>query len=262
MAEAILRGVLQSGTLDAGHIAAYEKDEDRIKYIVKTYRIFFFRNLRDLIQSSSYILIAVKPQNVPGFLKEAQCFLNENKNTIISIAAGVPTWYFERNLKKNISVIRVMPNTPALLNKGMSALSAGRFAKESDLGFTEKIMKCIGDCITVDEKLQNAVTAVSGSGPAYFFLFCRSLINTAVRKGIPENIAVKLVLKTMDGSGAMMEAFNCDTEGLIKMVKSPGGTTEAALNKFSEKNFEGIINEAVENAVIRAVKIQDSLENI
>jgi pyrroline-5-carboxylate reductase len=154
-----------------------------------------------------------------------------------------------------------MPNTPALLRKGISAISTGRFSGSKDIEFAGKIMSGTGDCIIIDEKLQNAVTAVSGSGPAYFFLFCGEIIETAVKLGIDRKTAQKLVFATMRGSADMLEAYNGDTDFLIKMVRSPGGTTEAAMDVFLKNNFGKIVAEAVENAEQKAGRIQKGLEN-
>ena len=262
MAEAIIKGLLDSQMLDKSQISAYEKSKERAKFIEEKYKIFFFDNLQELIKEARYILIAVKPQNIVEVLKEASISLSKDKNVLISIAAGVSTGFFENYLKQNIGVIRVMPNSPALLGKGICAISLGKYVKESDLNFAIEIFKNIGDYIIVDEGSQNVITALSGSGPAYFFLFCKALINSAIKRGLGREDAVKLVLKTMEGSSEMLKTFNGKTDELIKMVASPGGTTEAALKTFLERDFENIVFEALLSAENRAVQIQNMLENL
>ncbi len=262
MAEAIIKGLLDSQMLDKSQISAYEKSKERAKFIKEKYKIFFFDNLHNLIKGVRYILIAVKPQNIAEVLKEASISLSEDKNVLISIAAGVSTGFFENYLKQNIGVIRVMPNSPALLGKGICAISLGKYVKESDANFAIEIFKNIGDYIVVEENKQNIITALSGSGPAYFFLFCKALINSAIKRGLSRQDAKKLVLKTLEGSSEMLKTFNGKIDELIKMVASPGGTTEAALKTFLERGFENTVFEALLSAENRAVQIQNMLENL
>jgi pyrroline-5-carboxylate reductase len=261
MAEAIIKGIAASKTFDPWDICAFEIKEDRISYIKEKYGIFFFPKLKDLIRNSGHIIISVKPLNVPELIEEIAPFIEPGRNSVISIAAGVSTGFIEKNLKKEISVVRIMPNTPAILNMGISAISPGRYSGKEEIDFAINLIKSVGDYIITDESFQNSITAISGSGPAYFFLFCRAMINTAVKMGIPEEIARKLVFETMEGSTAMLREFKGDTDYLIGMVKSPGGTTEAALNIFLKNNFDKIVSEALQGAEQRAGEIQNMLEN-
>jgi pyrroline-5-carboxylate reductase len=154
-----------------------------------------------------------------------------------------------------------MPNTPALVNKCMAAISRGKYASDDDIEFAAAIVKSLGEYIIVDEHLQNAVTAISGSGPAYFFLFCKYLIRAAEKRGIDSETAGKLVINTMIGSGELLKSYNPDADFLIKMVASPQGTTQAALSSFDENQLESVIDEAVGHAEKRAREIQSAIES-
>lgn len=261
MAKAILRGVFSSGFLDFGEIYAYEIKAEIIKSIKDDFKINISENARDLVEKSRYILISVKPRDVSRLLTDIKEFFDPGFNTLISIAAGVTTDFLEKKLSAGASVIRVMPNTPALVNCGIAVLSKGKKVARADLDFATGIFTSLGECIIVDEKLQNAATAISGSGPAYFFLFYKFLVDAAIKKGISSDIAQRLVLNTIQGSAEMLKEFDCDADRLIKMVASPGGTTEAALNIFTKKQLDNIINEAVSSALKRSLEIQDEIES-
>jgi pyrroline-5-carboxylate reductase len=153
-----------------------------------------------------------------------------------------------------------MPNTPALFKKGMAAISKGRFAADEDLVFSEGLIKNIGDYVIIEEKYQNIATALNGSGPAYFFLFCKYLIEAGVKNGLSTETAKRLVAETMIGSGITIKKSELELDGLIKIVASPGGTTEKALDEFNKNDLNKIIYHAVERARRRAEELQDSLD--
>jgi len=259
MAEAILKGILSSGVLNPEEITALEKNPQRAAFIENSYKIKFQQSFRDLVIHSEYILISVKPTDIGSLLEEITSPADIKNSVFISIAAGVPIIFFEKKLPGNTAVIRVMPNTPALIGKGISVISCSRHAKEADIDFVKKITGSIGQYIILDEKLQNAVTAVSGSGPAYFFLFCRFLTESAIKLGIDRENAEKLVTHTASGASELLKEYKSDSQYLIKMVASPGGTTEAALSVFESEGLGNIIEKAAGHAYNRAVQIQDSL---
>jgi pyrroline-5-carboxylate reductase len=261
MGEAILKGVLNSNFLDSKSILAYEIKEERREYIKNSYNISFANNVDELIKNSRYILISVKPQNISELLDEVKLSFNIRNNVVISIAAGVPTSFIEKKIGGKISVIRVMPNAPALINKCMSAISRGKFVDDKDLDFAINLIENLGDYVIIDEKYQNIATAISGSGPAYFFLIGKYLIESGVKRGLNGAVSEKLVVNTIIGAGEMMKQYNIGADGLIKMVASPGGTTERALNKFTEMNLKTVIDSAVESAEDRANELQNLFKN-
>jgi pyrroline-5-carboxylate reductase len=255
MGEAILKGILESSFLNAGQVAFYEKSASRRDYIEKTYGIVSAEDICSSVKDSKYLLMAVKPQNIKYVINDINdCFI-KGSNSIISIAAGIDTEFYEKNLGAGTSVIRIMPNTPAIYKKGISTISRGKYASLEDQDFAISLMEKIGDCILIEEKLQDISTAINGSGPAYFFLFCRALIETAAANGLDMQIAKKLVIGTMMGSGIIMERSGLEIDELISKVASPGGTTEKALETFEDAGLEDIVKNAVESALKRSKEL-------
>ena len=260
MGKGLLKGILDSMFLEESQIAVYDVSIDTREYIKNNYGLFLAEGNADVVKSSEYILVAVKPQNLNVVLDEIKVSFSSINNVIISIVAGVPTSYIEGKLNKEASVIRIMPNSPALFKKGISVVSKGRNVSEDNLKFTLDLIKSVGDYVVIDENYQNAATALSGSGPAYFFLFCKYLIESGIKNGLDSDTAKKLVVSTMIGSGEMLRRLEIDIDKLIKMVASPGGTTEKALEEFSQGKVGEIILRAVDCAVSRAYQLQDFLE--
>ena len=259
MGEAILKGIITSGYMESKDIAFYELDKDRINHIKKTYAVESVKNIGEGVRYSEYLLLAVKPQNIKQVLVEIRKYFNKDINSLISIAAGVSTGFIEKSLDCRCSVMRVMPNAPALFNKGMATISSGQYSSKKDQQFTTGLMEQVGECIMIDEELQNISTAINGSGPAYFFLFCKYMIEAAVKNGIPEDDARTLVTETMIGSGIMIGGSSLEMDKLISRVASPGGTTEKALQVFSDESLENIISRAIGNAAKRSVELEDEL---
>lgn len=261
MAEAVIKGVFLSGFLSPQDIICHEIKSERAKYIESNYHVSFTDDISQIALGSKSILIAVKPGNMLEVLTDLKKSFRAGFNSIISIAAGVPSSYIEKLLGNEASVIRVMPNTPALVNKCMAAISRGKYANDDEMEFAVAVIKSLGEYIIVEEHLQNAVTAISGSGPAYFFLFCKFLIQAAEKRGIDKETAGRLVINTLIGSGELLKSYNQDVDFLIKMVASPGGTTQAALASFDENHLDRILDEAVDSAEKRAKEIQTMLES-
>ena len=172
MGEAILKGLLDSSFLKEGEVGFFEKDASRKDFIKEKYHIDPLDDACSATRISKYLLIAVKPQNISKLTEELKICFDAERNCIISILAGISTSYYEDKLGKGASVIRVMPNTPALYNKGMVTISPGSNASKQDLDFVKELMGKIGSSIVIEEDRQHISTAINGSGPAYFFLFC------------------------------------------------------------------------------------------
>lgn len=205
-----------------------------------------------LVKRSAIIVIAVKPQDIEEVLKEIRPFL-KNK-TLISIAAGVSTRSIEKIAGK-VRVVRVMPNMPALVGKGISAISAGRFASRKDIVEARKIFLKVGEVMEIKEKLMDAVTALSGSGPAYYFLFTDILIKAGERCGLKKDLAAKLALATFIGAAYSADNSKISMQDFVKKVASKGGTTEAALKVFKKRRLEAIVKEAVAAARQRSLTL-------
>jgi pyrroline-5-carboxylate reductase len=260
MGEAILKGILSSFFLKENQLICYDKNSYREGYTTDKYKVVAADDITSLIEKAKYILLAVKPQDLKSVLEQIKINFNFKKNSIISIVAGIPTSFIEKMLDSDASVVRIMPNTPALYSSGIAAISGGKFAKDGDLSFAKKLIKSVGDYVLIDEKLQNTVTALSGSGPAYFFLFCKYLIEAGIENGLKPEISRKLIVDTMIGAGVTLKKSGSEPDSLIKKVASPGGTTEMALREFEKERIGKIIKKAVDSARKRAYQLQGFLD--
>lgn len=202
-------------------------------------------NIRDNIKAvrgADIIILAVKPQDMDAVLNEIKGAVRPSQ-LVISIAAGIKTRRIEDRLGR-VPVIRVMPNTPLLVGMGMSALCRGRYAGLKHIRIADRIFSSMGKVLLVKEKQMDAVTAISGSGPAYVYLFIESLIKSAIGLGLSKDI----VIQTLKGALGLLEKTGKSPEELRKQVTSPGGTTEAALKVFQKEGFTRIIDKAIRAA--------------
>ncbi len=207
--------------------------------------------LDTLVKKSSVIIIAVKPQDIHTVFAALGNRVG-SRHVIVSIAAGITTAAIEKALGKETKVIRVMPNLPLIEGKAACAMSYGSCATTRDAARVEHIFRACGEVTTVKESHMDAVTAVSGSGPAYFFLFLRSLIRAAEQLGLPRHVASRLVYATAEGSVAMARRYDAGLDTLLQKVASRRGTTEAALAVFAQGGFEDLTIRAVRAAHSRA----------
>lgn len=239
-----------SRTFKKCKITVCEKDPARAGLLKKKFRAES-AGLPQLVKSSDVIILAVKPQDMESVLAELKSLLTP-KNLIISIAAGLSTKFFEKHLGKKVRVIRSMPNMPAQIGEGVTALCKGSGASPKDLQAAVKIFANIGETVIVDEKMIDGVTAVSGSGPAYVFLFIECFLKAAEKLGMKPDIAKKLVESTLLGSVNLYLQSKEQAGDLRVKVTSKGGTTQAALDIFLDNNFEKMFIDAVHAAQTRA----------
>ena len=230
-----------------------EKDDKRRAFLKKNFRLSV-NDLRVVVENSNVLILAVKPQDFDAILQELKGFIT-NKHLVISIAAGMTTPYIEKRLGRGVRVIRTMPNLPAQIGKGVTALCKGNSAKASDALVAKKIFDRLGATLAVKEKDINAVTAVSGSGPAYIFNFVDCFIKAAQSLGLNEKDATSLVMQTMLGSMALLVGSYDSPRTLCEKVTSKGGTTEAALKVFHQARFEETFTRALKAAKKRAKEL-------
>jgi len=249
MGEAILSAL--SKVLEKSvSIMVSELDASRRAEIQEKHKIIVEIDNNYLVKYSDVIMLAVKPRDLENVLRqEVCCGISEDK-LIISIAAGVTTKHIEGVVGGKIPVVRAMPNMPATIGKAMTAISAGSAAAKRDIDLARKIFETMGDVVEVDEKLMDAVTAISGSGPAYFFYVIEALAEAAVKLGIERDAAEELAVKTAIGSSELLEKLKEHPGSLRKKVTSKGGTTEAALKVFDDKG----LNKIIEDAALAACK--------
>jgi pyrroline-5-carboxylate reductase len=206
------------------------------------------------VKGADIIILAVKPQNMAITLKEISLAIDKSK-IVISIAAGITTKFIEGSLTKGVRVVRVMPNTPALVGEGAAAVAKGSCAKADDVKLTRAIFDAVGISVEIEEKLMDAVTGLSGSGPAYCFLIIEALIDAGEQMGLPRDLAAKLAMQTMLGAARLCLKSDKQPAQLREMVTSPGGTTVAGLKALEEGKIRTTIISAVEAATKRSKEL-------
>ena len=264
--EALLAGLLRAGRQVKDMVVA-ERMPERARYLSNTYSVLV-TSVPDATENATFVIVAVKPSDVASVVDEiaeaaARAQHDSAEQVFVTVAAGVTTAYYESKLPAGSPVIRVMPNAPALVGAGISALARGRFATPEQLEEVSALFDCVGGVLTVPESQLDTVTAVSGSGPAYFFLVVEALVDAAVAAGLTRPVATDLVAQTMAGSAAMLlERMNqgrqpaadaalgsgVDTTAaqLRATVTSPGGTTAAGLRELERGGLRAAIAAAVE----------------
>jgi len=201
------------------------------------------------------VLLAVKPQQMTGLLSEIAPLI-PSRALVVSIAAGIPTRRIEKILAQGCPVVRVMPNTPALLGAGMSAVAAGSRARGSDVRTVVRLFDAVGKTVVVEEKYMDLVTAISGSGPAYVYLFIENLVEAGVKGGLSPGIALSMAAQTVLGAARMVLETGREPSSLREQVSSPGGTTLAGLGALRKKRFREALMAAVGAAVRRAAELR------
>jgi pyrroline-5-carboxylate reductase len=251
MAQAIIAGLLKSGRSSSDIIVSDPNPECR--KALSTMGITSFQDSTPVMAQAGCIVLAVKPQIMDYVLTRLADSLQET-HIIISIAAGITIRGIRRQLNDARNpVVRVMPNTPALIGEGMSALTSDSELDDDIKTAVQTIFDACGQALWVpNEEAIDAVTAVSGSGPAYFFLMIENLINTGIRLGLSPDVARALVIQTAKGAAGMVELSDVGPDILRQRVTSPGGTTEAALNVFNEGDFSDLVDRALIAARDRA----------
>ncbi len=233
-------------------VSVCEKDKNRCQYLKNLNAKIL--DIKELVQQADTIIIAVKPQDMETLLREVSLFLTKEK-LLISIAAGITTAFIEKRVKKYPRVIRTMPNMPAQVQEGITAICLGKFAKKSDGEMARKIFNQLGKTVIVKEELLDAITAVSGSGPAYVFLFVECLIRAAQSLGLGPALSQTLVESTLLGSAHLLNKLKEDPAKLRAKVTSKGGTTQAAMDIFFEHRIDQIFIEALSAAKNRAKEL-------
>jgi pyrroline-5-carboxylate reductase len=232
-----------------------EIDAARRGELMSKYKMIIEIDNNYVVKYSDIIIIAVKPKDFESVLKHEVCCGISPKKLIISIAAGITTKHIEDIVGKDVPVIRVMPNMAAIIGEAISSISAGTSAAKEHMKMARKIFSMIGEVIEIEEELVDAVTAISGSGPAYFFYLTEMLIDAARELKLDKNIAEKLVTKTAIGSMKLLEALKEEPARLRRRVTSKGGTTEAALRVFEERGLKRIVEDAVIAAWRRSIEL-------
>ena len=256
MAEAMINGVLKANVYRPGKVFVSDIRPERLGYLREHYGVRTAEDNAELASKTDILVLSVKPQNMSEALQSVKDVIKPDA-LVISIAAGIKTTNIAAVLG-DIAIVRVMPNMPAWVDEGASVLFANEKAK-TRVEIARLIFLSVGEAIVIeDEGLLDAVTALSGTGPAYFFLLMDEMIRTGIELGLPEDVARDLVLQT--GKGATLLAEKTAGEGespaqLVKRVATPGGTTEAALKVFAANNFSRLITDALTAACNRSEEL-------
>jgi len=255
MGAALLGGLIKRG-FSANNIFITDPDEQKLDFLKQKYNVNIEQNNSTAISSAEVILFAIKPQHFSAIAKPLAPIIQKNQPLIISIAAGVLIKNIDHWLDKNIAIVRCMPNTPALIGAGISALFANSVVTLQQRNIAESIMSAVGETIWLeDEKLLDAVTALSGSGPAYFFLVIEALQAAGQKLGLSAEISRKLTLQTALGAAKMASSQDVPVDELRRRVTSPGGTTEAALRVLEHGRLADLFCEALLAAKQRATEL-------
>lgn len=252
MGETLLSGLIRAGRQPDDLVIA-ERREERAHELTDRYGVKVMGNA-EAAGSADTVLLVVKPQDMAGVLSEIRDELRPDC-LVVSLAAGITTSFLESHLPSGTAVVRVMPNTPALVDEGMSAISPGSNCSEEHLDEAESLLRSVGDVIRVPEKQQDAVTAISGSGPAYIFFVVESMIEAGVHLGLPRTTATRLAVQTAFGSAKLLRETGQHPTVLREQVTSPGGTTAAALRNLESHGVRAAFLAALEAARNRSEEL-------
>ncbi|MFA7256885.1 MAG: pyrroline-5-carboxylate reductase [Kiritimatiellales bacterium] len=256
MAEAIVSGMAAANFCAPEKIILTDIRPERLAELEKEYGVSTSTD-NNVVKNAEIVVLAVKPQVMTDVLKGIAPVLRK-ETLVISIAAGFSTEKIETLLGGKRRIVRVMPNTPALVGQGASAIAAGANADEADLEVTETILGCVGLTVRVEEKEIDAVTALSGSGPAYVFYLLEGMLAAADKMGLDKETARKLALKTVEGAARLMEDSGEAPDALRAKVTSKGGTTEAAIRSMDEAGVKEAVVQALLAAQQRSIELSNA----
>ncbi len=245
MGETLLSGLLRAGR-PVGTLLVGEKRSERAAELQERYGVDVVSN-REAARRADTLVLVVKPQDMADLLAEVAAELRPEQ-LVVSLAAGITTEFIESRLPDGVAVVRVMPNTPALVDEGMAAISRGSHCDEAHLVEAESLLAATGRVLRVPERQQDAVTAISGSGPAYLFFVVEAMIEAGVHLGLPRTTATELVVQTVEGSAKLLRETGEHPTVLREQVTSPGGTTAAAIRQLEDHKVRAAFLTAMEAA--------------
>ena len=251
MGEALVAGLLAAKRWPSSSVTVTDKRPEQLIRLKKKYRVGVAADNRTAVKGKAVLVLAVKPQQMREVLTEIASVVS-TKTLVLSIAAGIPCALIETFLKPGTPVVRVMPNTPALVGAGAAAIAGGRAAKASHLKVADSILSTVGTVVRVPESAMDAVTAVSGSGPAYVFYVAEAMIDAGVALGLSPTTAGALVRQTILGAGKLLSSSPEEPQELRRRVTSPGGTTQAALDVLEYGNLKALFSKALHRAAERS----------
>lgn len=255
MGEILAAGMVRSGVCAAGQITVTDADPERLQQVADRHGFSAAASNRDAVETAGVVVLAVKPKDVGGLLAEIAPAIGAGR-LVLSIAAGIPTRTLEQGLGGKVAVVRAMPNAASSVGEGMTAICAGAAATEEHLAVARRLLEGVGPVLSVGEAYIDAVTAVSGSGPAYFALFAEAMVDAGVTVGLPREISSQLVAQTMKGTAALI-AQGMEPAEVRAAVTSPGGTTAMAVRELERAGVRAGILNAVQAAFDRAAGLAE-----
>jgi len=249
--ESLIVGLLSSGWRVPEEIAATTRRAERVEELRERHGVAATLSNRDAVAGAALVVISVKPQDLEGLLGEVGGLIGPEQ-TVLSVAAAIPTSHIESRLSQNVPVVRAMPNTPSTVHEGIAGLCAGAHASEEQLDLAEEALSHLGAVVRVPEEQLDAITAVSGSGPAYFALLAEAMIEAGILLGLSREISTQLVVQTMLGTAKQLRDEKMHPVELREMVTSPGGTTIAAIRELEMAGVRAAFLNAIQAAMVRA----------
>lgn len=254
MGEALISGLIRSGGRRADEIMVTNRREERALELAGKYGITATMDNAEAAQWADVLVLMAKPQDIETLLGQIRSHVSAD-DLVISFAAGVRTSFVEMHLPDIVPVVRVMSNVPVMVDEAMSVISAGSTATEAHLVLTEELLGYVGKVLRLEEKHLDAVTATSGSGPAYFFLLAEAMIEACILLGLSRDVATELIIQTMLGSAKMLRDTGTHPVELREMVTSPGGTTIAAIRHLEEAGVRAAFLNAIDAACTRSLEL-------
>jgi len=254
MGEALVSGLIRSGGRSADEIMVTSRREERSRELAETYGIDSTLSNADAVSWAEVLVLTVKPQDMEVLLSQIQEHVTPQQ-LVVSFAAGIRTSFVEKHLPDGVHVVRVMSNVAVLVDEAMSVVAAGSNAEDRHLEVAEELLGYVGRVIRLKEVHLDAITATSGSGPAYFFLLAEAMIEACILLGLSRDVATELIIQTMLGSAKMLRDTGKHPVVLREMVTSPGGTTIAAIRHLEEAGVRAAFLNAIDAACRRSAEL-------
>jgi pyrroline-5-carboxylate reductase len=254
MGEALISGLIRSGGRTADEIVVTARREERARELAERHGISATLSNPDAIESAKTLVLMVKPQDMETLLEQIAESVSSD-HLVVSFAAGIRTSFVERRLTEMVPVVRVMSNVAVLVDEAMSVVAAGRHAEDKHLAVAEELLRYVGRVLRLKETHLDAITATSGSGPAYFFLLAEAMIEACILLGLSRDVATELIIQTMLGSAKMLRDTGRHPVELREMVTSPGGTTIAAIRHLEEAGVRAAFLNAIDAARQRSAEL-------
>ena len=254
MGEALMSGLIRSGGRSPAEIVVTNRREERARELAGKYGVTATLDNGEATRWADVLVLMTKPQDIEVLLSQIRDHVTSS-DLVISFAAGVRTSFVQKHLPEDVPVVRVMSNVPVMVDEAMSVISAGRNATEEHLAVTEELLGYVGKVLRLKEVHLDAVTATSGSGPAYFFLLAEAMIEACILLGLSRDVATELIIQTMLGSAKMLRDTGMHPVELREMVTSPGGTTIAAIRHLEEAGVRAAFLNAIDAARHRSLEL-------